>query len=121
MTVECPIIDPLADDYWSSARPSKPAIECRMAPTQSIASGRAGASVSGMQTQPKRPWWVVATSRGGALFMAVLYSAMCAIYVVLAAITHLGNIWAVILVPLLAVLAAWEWISYSYWRRRQGN
>jgi hypothetical protein len=74
-----------------------------------------------METPPKPPWWVGATSKGGALFMAVLLSAMCALYVVLAVITHLGNIWAVILVPFLAVFASWEWVSYSYWRRRQGD
>ena len=74
-----------------------------------------------MQTQPKPPRWVAATSKGGALFMAVLLSAMCALYIVLAVTTHLGNIRAVILVPFLAVFASWEWVSYPYWRRRQGN
>lgn len=97
---------------------------CRMATSAVHRTGTPGggvrANVSCMQTQPK-PWLVAATSKGVALAMAVLCSAMCGIYIVLAAITHLGNIWAVILVPLLAVLAVWEWISYSYWRRRRNK
>lgn len=82
---------------------------------------RLRSTVAHMQVQPKPPWWVANRSKGAALTMAVLYSLMCAVYTVLAAITHLGNIWAVVLVPLLAVVAGFEWISYVYWRRRDSN
>jgi hypothetical protein len=69
------------------------------------------------EQQPKLPWWVAARSLRSALTVAIGYSVLFVLFVVIA--VGGGSFWNVLLGILAALLAALEWMTVAYFRKRR--
>ncbi|MGO4595583.1 hypothetical protein AB4Z18_17350 [Leifsonia sp. 2TAF2] len=67
--------------------------------------------------QPKRPWWLAARNARGALIVAVGYTVLCVLFVVIG--FSGGTFWNLLLALVAAVLGVLEWVTYVYLRKRE--
>ncbi|WP_285113729.1 hypothetical protein [Leifsonia sp. fls2-241-R2A-40a] len=67
--------------------------------------------------QPKRPWWIAARNRRGALIVAIGYTVLFVLFVVIG--LSGGSFWNYLLGILAAALAVMEWATYAYFRKRE--